>query len=113
MARPERFELPTPRFVVWCSIQLSYGRVAGRSRKDPREGRIAIGSAPPWQGTQEPWKAMAQQRFLRLRRDARSAASGRQGIAVHGRDKLLRVRRSCPDAREMHAKLQPRRIVAH
>ena len=28
MARPERFELPTPRFVVWCSIQLSYGRGA-------------------------------------------------------------------------------------
>ena len=26
MARPERFELPTPRFEVWCSIQLSYGR---------------------------------------------------------------------------------------
>jgi hypothetical protein len=29
MARPKRFELLTPRFVVWCSIQLSYGR-AGR-----------------------------------------------------------------------------------
>ena len=28
MARPKRFELLTPRFVVWCSIQLSYGRVA-------------------------------------------------------------------------------------
>ena len=27
LARPERFERPTPRFVVWCSIQLSYGRV--------------------------------------------------------------------------------------
>jgi hypothetical protein len=26
LARPERFERPTPRFVVWCSIQLSYGR---------------------------------------------------------------------------------------
>jgi hypothetical protein len=26
MVRPERFERPTPRFVVWCSIQLSYGR---------------------------------------------------------------------------------------
>jgi hypothetical protein len=26
LARPKRFELPTPRFVVWCSIQLSYGR---------------------------------------------------------------------------------------
>ncbi len=27
LARPKRFELLTPRFVVWCSIQLSYGRV--------------------------------------------------------------------------------------
>ena len=26
VARPERFELPTPRFEAWCSIQLSYGR---------------------------------------------------------------------------------------
>lgn len=31
LARPERFELPTPRSVVWCSIQLSYGRSARRS----------------------------------------------------------------------------------
>jgi hypothetical protein len=29
LARPKRFELLTPRFVVWCSIQLSYGRAAG------------------------------------------------------------------------------------
>ena len=28
LARPKRFELLTPRFVVWCSIQLSYGRGA-------------------------------------------------------------------------------------
>ena len=28
MVRPERFELPTPKFVAWCSIQLSYGRIA-------------------------------------------------------------------------------------
>ncbi len=27
MARPKRFELLTPKFVVWCSIQLSYGRL--------------------------------------------------------------------------------------
>ncbi len=39
MARPERFELPTPRFVVWCSIQLSYGR----SACDPRF------AAPAWE----------------------------------------------------------------
>jgi hypothetical protein len=38
LARPERFELPTPRFVVWCSIQLSYGR-AGQLR--PRGGARA------------------------------------------------------------------------
>jgi hypothetical protein len=24
--RPERFELPTTKFVAWYSIQLSYGR---------------------------------------------------------------------------------------
>ena len=28
MARPKGFEPLTPRFVVWCSIQLSYGRAA-------------------------------------------------------------------------------------
>src|SRR5881398_371849 len=27
VARPEGFEPPAPRFVVWCSIQLSYGRL--------------------------------------------------------------------------------------
>ena len=27
MARPKGFEPLTPRFVVWCSIQLSYGRI--------------------------------------------------------------------------------------
>ncbi len=30
MAHPKRFELLTPRFVVWCSIQLSYGCVPCR-----------------------------------------------------------------------------------
>ena len=33
MARPKGFEPLTPRFVVWCSIQLSYGR--GRPRREP------------------------------------------------------------------------------
>src|SRR6185312_1696486 len=40
MARPKRFELLTPRFVVWCSIQLSYGRVANRfDQAGRRQGR--------------------------------------------------------------------------
>ena len=49
MARPERFELPTPRFVVWCSIQLSYGRIPVGHQPGSRNGRIAIGSVPRWQ----------------------------------------------------------------
>ena len=37
MARPKRFELLTPRFVVWCSIQLSYGRLCASRRRTPCE----------------------------------------------------------------------------
>jgi hypothetical protein len=33
VARPEGFEPPTPRFVVWCSIQLSYGRLLRIARE--------------------------------------------------------------------------------
>ena len=36
LARPEGFRTPTPRFVVWCSIQLSYGRCL---RYGPSEGQ--------------------------------------------------------------------------
>jgi hypothetical protein len=32
VAHPKRFELLTPRFVVWCSIQLSYGCLPIRRR---------------------------------------------------------------------------------
>src|SRR5690606_38867998 len=36
MARPEGFEPPTPKFVAWCSIQLSYGRRSGIVRNRDR-----------------------------------------------------------------------------
>ena len=39
MARPEGFEPPTPKFVAWCSIQLSYGRA---ERELCREGRRPV-----------------------------------------------------------------------
>ncbi len=35
MARPKGFEPLTPRFVVWCSIQLSYGRLTRRRALGP------------------------------------------------------------------------------
>src|SRR5438874_8698578 len=58
MARPKRFELLTPRFVVWCSIQLSYGRAAmspsrrggGRAAnlwKRPAKGKPNSGGPAP------------------------------------------------------------------
>ncbi len=33
MARPKGFEPLTPRFVVWCSIQLSYGRACSSEQE--------------------------------------------------------------------------------
>src|SRR5260370_31174166 len=60
MARPDGFEPPTPRFVVWCSIQLSYGRVLRIARESvPKTSKaagnapLAIGSGPQWQVRQE------------------------------------------------------------
>ncbi len=41
LARSGRFELPTPRFVVWCSIQLSYER-AFRTGKRVRDGYLIL-----------------------------------------------------------------------
>ena len=39
MARPERFELPTTKFVAWCSIQLSYGRAEEGKYERKQTGR--------------------------------------------------------------------------
>ncbi len=55
MARPERFELPTPKFVAWCSIQLSYGRVL----VDP-------GARHPWRGARREKDTLSAFFFVRL-----------------------------------------------
>ena len=41
MAHPKGFEPLTPRFVVWCSIQLSYGCLCRRMRSATNEGLSA------------------------------------------------------------------------
>jgi hypothetical protein len=53
MARPKGFEPLTPRFVVWCSIQLSYGRLVGNSLRGATsaeagdlKGSDALGKPP-------------------------------------------------------------------
>ncbi len=52
MARPKRFELLTPRFVVWCSIQLSYGRACrlGGELEAEREVLIGLKRRHPYMG---------------------------------------------------------------
>ena len=116
LARPERFELPTPKFVVWCSIQLSYGRVGRRTEKAD-DGRIAIGSAPPWQGTQRPWPDNG---LSDPAARAGQGASRRRRIAVGTGDQRARIGCRCVPRLRLHwgaaRKMQPhpqaRRIVA-
>ena len=47
MARPKGFEPLTPRFVVWCSIQLSYGRAHRWQGSEGPRHRGALRSAQP------------------------------------------------------------------
>jgi hypothetical protein len=51
LARPERFELPTPWFVAMYSIQLSYGRVFSNNRaavRPPCPGRLPGRPVSDW-----------------------------------------------------------------
>jgi hypothetical protein len=81
MAHRGRFELPTPRFVVWCSIQLSYrclsavrfglaaGRMHGRETKPPPKLATTNGSGPAAQ------EGLASARIPRLARISPRGAS--------------------------------------
>ena len=60
LARPKRFELLTPRFVVWCSIQLSYGRagfVVGA--RGPGSGATHTQGTLAWQAAVQPTSVVA------------------------------------------------------
>ena len=47
MARPERFELPTTKFVAWYSIQLSYGRSESFVLRTIHGASVQSASMPP------------------------------------------------------------------
>src|SRR5579859_4292871 len=77
MARPKRFELLTPRFVVWCSIQLSYGRArcgAVGARTGSRRRTLAEADRGCKSGPAR--KACALRRTHRRCRVTRMAAPG-------------------------------------
>ena len=69
------FELLTPRFVVWCSIQLSYGRVF----------RQAFGPGAPDASDQS--SEAAKERFSYPLRP-RLARSGTRDLSIHLRDRI-------------------------
>ena len=91
MARPKRFELLTPRFVVWCSIQLSYGRLIppptglrdrGHSyRLDPLLARVAAIHA--YAGLHAGLAAQASASFSTRIRYASSAALAIEKISAN------------------------------
>jgi hypothetical protein len=47
LARPERFELPTTKFVAWYSIQLSYGRISKLLSSHPWQDKCDIYKLQP------------------------------------------------------------------
>jgi hypothetical protein len=85
MARPKGFEPLTPRFVVWCSIQLSYGRA-------PSQGGRRGGSHPLTCGVTYPLASRnasaPRQKFRpgRDRVDASNTGQERHEGNLQGRD---------------------------
>jgi hypothetical protein len=101
MARPKRFELLTPRFVVWCSIQLSYGRflrlpmclrgphIGHRGRLSKREiADPGAAAMPKWAHTERPLQALA----------TAASSTVAETPSIGGRERLV-----TPDARSVPA----------
>ena len=89
MAHPKRFELLTPRFVVWCSIQLSYGCV----------GQACSGPHRPMQG----------QNRAAGRREGGVSATAQAGVAAPagGSSRGRRMTNSVPSAPVFRSSSRP------
>ena len=81
LARPEGFEPPTPRFVVWCSIQLSYGR----AWRAPHKGGACAWQSPIRRGIRPSRKSRAPA-------PRRAAASAARRSRRGGTSRSLRLR---------------------
>lgn len=74
MAHPKRFELLTPRFVVWCSIQLSYGCAWPLSASLLRCGVLLNGPFHECKRIiEKKWSHLEEVQFLKV--SSRSAAT--------------------------------------
>src|SRR4029079_16561052 len=87
MARPKGFEPLTPRFVVWCSIQLSYGRARLALPGGRRDIGASLEARNPsasrcWEGKSE-IRALRAERAAGRRRDA--GAVGEAGREILGK----------------------------
>src|SRR5262249_40862035 len=101
LARPKGFEPLTPRFVVWCSIQLSYGRVVPPGA-EWAGGTAALVEAPGALGKRDRAEARSWDGW-RFPMCSRRGGSRRRGIAAGARSPSR-----IPGRRSLgHRKLQP------
>ena len=91
LVRPNGFEPLTPRFVVWCSIQLSYGRMRREPIEAPRQRQAKR------RRLLRPCAALAIKRTgLAAGRSKRSAGSI---LRLRGRGPLAQARGACRSKR--------------
>ena len=93
LARSERFELPTPRFEVWCSIQLSYERLP----TPPLEATAAVLDHVP---------AELNRHYIRV-----SISQHQPGCSARAAQHPLRLEQLVDTAADVRRKPDPRLVV--
>ena len=86
LVRPERFELPTTKFVAWYSIQLSYGRI------ETGVATLASTASQP----SKPWRASRCEATLHHSAEPRSIGETRIFVKTRGFETWRRERDSNP-----------------
>ena len=89
---PEEIRTPTPRFVVWCLIQLSYGRATGRFKVTAKVDRSRERSPTRQSLTSEPTNCKRGSDDCSVGR--RSSVVGRRSSVVGRRSSVVGRRSS-------------------